>query len=393
MLALFFCVLFHEVMKMLVAEMADGRIINIIEETRDTLLHKRGNKYYCPVCHKEMIIKIGAIKQAHFAHKHLYECQGVNEPETVEHIRGKALLYRWAIQKGLNVQLEYPMPQIDQRPDVWMEDRLAVEFQCSPLSIERLRERNEGYASIGKVCWLLGKQLSIKEKITNLQRAFIKWHPSWGNYLIYLDTEQENIKLLYHIQEFVFTHEVFFSELNLTPDELLLFMLDGKYHRQLFHQWRYSLKEIYLDQAHTIKRALFSRKKEVMAIQRLLYLEGYHLSALHPMILLPSLVSDTSFDNEIIHRIKFIKQIATQPIITKEELRLYCHELSQESQMKFREWLRLLVEVSLLKIESHQLRVIQPINIMMTEEEIQLFVEKNLNNRVFVSRLPHNVVS
>ncbi|MGN1279656.1 MAG: competence protein CoiA family protein, partial [Limosilactobacillus sp.] len=56
--------------------------------------------------------------------------------------------------------LEVYLPQINQRPDLLLTDgkrKVAIEFQCSPLSLRRLRERNAGYQRCGIYFhWLLG---------------------------------------------------------------------------------------------------------------------------------------------------------------------------------------------------------------------------------------------
>ena len=57
------------------------------------------------------------------------------------------------------MQLEYPLPELKQIADVFVNGNLALEVQCSPLPQKVLKERSEGYRSQGyQVLWLLGKK-------------------------------------------------------------------------------------------------------------------------------------------------------------------------------------------------------------------------------------------
>ncbi|WP_076459099.1 competence protein CoiA [Limosilactobacillus caccae] len=137
---------------MLVAE-NDGKLI-----FADDVTSSRGH-FRCPGCQQDVIFRHGNKKIAHFAHTKAATC-GFSEGETAEHLRGKKQIYRWAQAKGWQPRLEAYLPTIVQRPDILVEidgQQVAFEFQCSPLSIERLLDRNAGYhrANI-KVWWILG---------------------------------------------------------------------------------------------------------------------------------------------------------------------------------------------------------------------------------------------
>ena len=119
-----------------------------------------GDGYYCPACHQPVYLRRGRGKVAHFAHRPGADC-AVSEGETSEHLRGKQQLFNYFQAQGLRPRLEVYLPVINQRPDilVWRDRRLvAVEFQCSPLTVARLQARNEGYYQLGiKPVWLLGQ--------------------------------------------------------------------------------------------------------------------------------------------------------------------------------------------------------------------------------------------
>lgn len=76
------------------------------------------------------------------------------------HVLGKRQIFEWAQRQGWQPQMEVYLKDIAQRPDVLANingQRMALEFQCSPLAASRLQERNDGYHKLGiAVYWLLG---------------------------------------------------------------------------------------------------------------------------------------------------------------------------------------------------------------------------------------------
>lgn len=121
------------------------------------------NQYYCPDCHQELVIRHREDGRNFFAHS---DREPKQSGETSEHLTGKQQIYEWARRRGWNPQLEVSLPRIDQRADVMLSingQRVAIEFQCSPLTLRQIRERNLGYASEGiLVKWLLGHRYQRK---------------------------------------------------------------------------------------------------------------------------------------------------------------------------------------------------------------------------------------
>lgn len=136
---------------MLVAQNGTGKII--ADNAR------RNQRYYCPECHSPVVLRRGKINIAHFAHVQASNCAAA-QGESCEHIMGKQQICQWAADHGWQPELEYYCPAIAQRPDILahVNGQLTVlEFQCSPLSLRRLRERNRGYEQAGwRYYWLLG---------------------------------------------------------------------------------------------------------------------------------------------------------------------------------------------------------------------------------------------
>lgn len=116
-------------------------------------------KYYCLVCGELVVFKCGRVMLPYFAHRKGSDCAS-SEGETMEHLLGKKQIFNWADKLGYQPQYEVYFEKIKQRPDILIEVngcKVAIEFQCSPLSHARLYERNQGYRKLGiKFIWALG---------------------------------------------------------------------------------------------------------------------------------------------------------------------------------------------------------------------------------------------
>lgn len=151
-----------------------------------------GGSYLCPACRHPVQLRQGKIKIAHFAHLPGADCS-VSEGETVEHLVGKQQLLEWLSALGKDPQLEVYLPEINQRPDLLLrKSQIAVEFQCSPLTVQHLRERNDGYQQLGiKPIWILGRpyrrRLS-KAKVAQFTQYFRGKPTLW-----YWDTTQHQL--------------------------------------------------------------------------------------------------------------------------------------------------------------------------------------------------------
>lgn len=131
--------------------------------------------YYCPACKSPVYLKAGSVIRAHFAHFKRSNCAVFSEGETEEHLLGKQQLYDWLVRLGYEVEMEAYLPKLNQRPDILVSingQKIALEFQCSGLAIEKVKERTNGYLINGyKVIWLLGEQFDYKRKLTAFHKA------------------------------------------------------------------------------------------------------------------------------------------------------------------------------------------------------------------------------
>ena len=174
---------------MLVALDKKGNLINLVDEIPPK------QKFFCPACRAEVRLKNGTIKIPHFAHVQLENCDSWSENESAQHLQLKERLYRW-FSGTEKVEIEYYLPSIRQTPDLLVNDKIAIEIQCSSLSIQRLRERTQAYHTQGfTVIWLLGENLWLKASLTDLQKNMMYFSENRGFYIWEADLEKEVMRL------------------------------------------------------------------------------------------------------------------------------------------------------------------------------------------------------
>ncbi|MDN6224328.1 MAG: competence protein CoiA, partial [Lactococcus lactis] len=182
---------------MLTAIDENGQVVNLLEIEVKELT----GKYFCPSCKSELFIKNGEIKMTHFAHKSLKACDLWLENESEQHLGLKKALYQW-FKKTDKVEIEAYIPEFKQRPDLLVNDKIAIEIQCSHLSTKRLKERTENYQVHGfTVLWLMGQDLWLKDQITELQKNLVYFSENRGFYYWELDFKAQKMRLKSLIHE------------------------------------------------------------------------------------------------------------------------------------------------------------------------------------------------
>ncbi|WP_125709480.1 competence protein CoiA [Lacticaseibacillus porcinae] len=243
---------------MFVAMTTDEKRITLVDHQQAEQL--RGGTYLCPACREPVRIKNGQVMPAHFAHIGP-ACDVDSEGESTIHLQGKQWLMQLGEQLGYAVTLEVYYPEIRQRADVvWQKaDRtLILEFQCSPLKPQRLKERTKGYASIGlEVIWILGPHY-YSQRPGNMQAKFLRWDETHGYHLWYSDGS---------------------SFLELWQARM------GYFEVQRFSHGPMHMRQVRVAQSHQkivrlIDNALHYRERQVMALQQMAYAQGKHMSGL-----------------------------------------------------------------------------------------------------------------
>ncbi|HEL2254331.1 TPA: competence protein CoiA [Streptococcus suis] len=180
---------------MLVALDEEGQFFNVLENPAPQ------GRYSCPGCGGLVRYKSGKVLRSHFAHVSRRQCQFFTENESAQHLSLKSSLYSWLMEEE-KVELEKCLPSIGQVADLFVNDRLALEVQCSSLPISRLQLRTQAYHEAGlQVLWLLGKGLWIKERLSKLHKQFLSFSMNMGFHLWELDDEKKELRLRYLIHE------------------------------------------------------------------------------------------------------------------------------------------------------------------------------------------------
>lgn len=130
-------------------------------------------RFICPVCKQPVILRAGQIKVAHFAHIKGGDC-AASEGETSEHLLGKKQLYAWAVKRHFSPRYEVYLSAIKQRPDLLIKigaRTVALEYQCSPISLARLQERNRGYQKLNIIVWWILGAPYQQRRLSNVKIA------------------------------------------------------------------------------------------------------------------------------------------------------------------------------------------------------------------------------
>ena len=148
----------------------------------------KNKKYYCPSCKARVYLKKGNVMRPHFAHYNKDNCSTFTEGETEEHLKGKLALAKYFEKQGYLVKIEAYLTELKQRPDLLIEknkQKIAIEFQCSSITIQKLTERTIGYFKAGyKVLWILGSYFHYHDSLTNLQKASLYYFSPTDTYLL-----------------------------------------------------------------------------------------------------------------------------------------------------------------------------------------------------------------
>lgn len=132
---------------------SNNRLIDI-----DTAVQYPYNKYFCPSCHAELVIRNGKVRIQHFAHKSKCDCDDYDNDMSEWHRNWQKkfpLKNREVVLKmNDNDPLAENFKKTIRRTDVLCYG-YAIEFQNSQISSEEFDERTWFYKHLGKkVIWI-----------------------------------------------------------------------------------------------------------------------------------------------------------------------------------------------------------------------------------------------
>lgn len=252
---------------MLVAKNDNGDLVSTVVDL------PAGKIFYCPACQSQVQLKKGRIIRPHFAHIRLKDCHFFHEQESNEHLELKAKLFK-SLSQTEQVQVEAVLPHLGQVADLLVGESLALEVQCSPLSIERLKERTMAYRENGyQVRWLLGERLWLKKRLTILQRQFLYYSYNMGFHLWELDVNKAELRLKYLIYEDL-KGKVKYLEKSCPLSEDMMSFLRYPYQKQVMSSYRVVLDQ---DIGQYIHRQLLAGNPRWLRQQEKAYLAGDNL--------------------------------------------------------------------------------------------------------------------
>lgn len=215
-----------------IAKRENGEKIHLLYNCNEELLRRmrQQERFFCVACGKEVQMKLGKQKSWHFAHKKVDSCLAFYEAESMYHRHCKELLYRWFERQNFHVDIEHYLPQIQQRPDIFIERagrKIAIEYQCANLSIEQLYKRTYSYWRAGiQVIWIIGgnqlkKQSAYWMKFSSLMAFSLQSYPQ--PFLIFFCSKQKAFMKCAFLTSF--STSVSFSHTIYLPTETTTFEL------------------------------------------------------------------------------------------------------------------------------------------------------------------------
>lgn len=155
------------------------------------------DSYICSQCLKPVKLILGSAKPF-FRHESL---NNNSVHERLIHQQGKAIIAQvlqnhWQVP----VELEIFLPDIQQRPDILVDRKLAFEYQCAKIDVQELVKRVQGYSSKKFVnIWILGGNY-LSEKLTSEHLKFLAYNEKWKYYLMLFDSQRIRLIIFHHIK-------------------------------------------------------------------------------------------------------------------------------------------------------------------------------------------------
>ncbi|ENB9402911.1 competence protein [Bacillus cereus] len=215
---------------MFIAKRENGEKIHLLYHHDEEFLHRmrKRENFFCIACGKKVLMRLGKQKKWHFAHKKEDSCLAFYEAESKYHRHGKELLYRWFKRQNFHVDIEHYLPEIQQRPDIFIERagrKVAIEYQCANLSIEQLYKRTYSYWRAGiQVIWIIGgnqlkKHSAYWMKFSSLMAFSLQSYPQ--PLLIFFCSKQKSFMKCAFLTSF--STSVSFSHIIYLPTETTTF--------------------------------------------------------------------------------------------------------------------------------------------------------------------------
>jgi len=262
---------FTEVAFLLIAQTKNQKLIladNTLEKTKP---------YFCPSCQHPVHLISGSVIRPHFAHFQNDACEVFAEGETIEHIDGKMQLAKWLKDQGLKVEIEAYLPQLQQRPDLLVSvdhQQIAIEFQCSPIAIEKVVERTEGYLNAGyQVVWILGRKFTYKNNLTAFQKACLsEIRESLKLFHYHTEKQQLTVRSQFQLNQ----KEKMTCQKQVIQNDNAIIFKESSRRKQLtqttnIHKRHQQLIRMRSDKKNTFQQFLYQNNENLVSIPREIY--------------------------------------------------------------------------------------------------------------------------
>lgn len=181
-------------------------------DERGTLIYAQeaveSQKYFC--CHCEQQVKLILTESRKYFRHTNKSNNSINE--RLIHQKGKQLildeLSKYHFSK---LESEYYLSEIKQRPDVFINRQVVVEYQCARIDESVLEERVAGYRKLGlESIWILGDAY-LEMLVRREHLKFIAYSENYGYYLLMLDSLKQQLTIFHHIKFIGPFNKIFFQ--------------------------------------------------------------------------------------------------------------------------------------------------------------------------------------
>ncbi|WP_226576970.1 competence protein CoiA [Halobacillus litoralis] len=276
---------------MLYAINAKKKLQSLYQMSKSELELAKQTPFWCPVCEETVSVRIGSKVIPHFAHRPDSTCASNKGSESMEHEKGKWTLYHWLRNQGYHAQLEHYIKSLKQKPDLWVKTsskRIAIEYQCSTITVKEVQRRTAKYLSTGIFpFWLLGNKHFQKQGFQQLNlNAFVRtflYHWPHGYQLFFFDSNQNRVNRASHIK-WTGPRQALASIQSYPLKEISFPQLFSPDDSFIPHHLYQHLKKSWHDNRTHYRKQVGSAERNY---RQYLYLRGYHFSMIPSLCYLP----------------------------------------------------------------------------------------------------------
>lgn len=391
-----------EVIHLLTALLEAGERICLGDgwEKEKLLLMREKERFCCPQCSENVILKLGEKRIFHFSHIKGNACRFEHENESEYHLRGKLQLYQWLKRQGLNPVLEFYDIKINQRADIIFnigDKRYALEYQCSNISESVFTKRTKGYLTVGYFpIWILGanqwnRKNSYLTSFSEFHYLFLQKYSSNLWTIPFYCSESQKFILHHSIQPITIRNA--FSQQKLVNLDKMLFsqLISPQIEGSIIpNKW---LKQL----SHLKTQLIRTRESYQNPFLRTLYNNRLNLSLLppylglpvsnSPCIITPPLIWQTYLFIDVFMKSNVTTFIKFQDVyfsfmkrIRKNDIQLRRIPLADDERhvtLALLQYLEILIKTNVIRmITSHTFALTQPTKIPQTIME-QMKLEEN----------------